>query len=231
MEQKIMATSASITAGESNAADKYRYRAWIDKIVDLPFKDLESQDLVLMCYLSWVTAVEFAEALRLAEGIYGDHAGLQDLIAGELQTDNLDYDDYHRVGDHHEFLAHFLAKYGHTDELEAKLGAYAAEYLSQCRALDDETRAATIFSREEELPRIFSCFLTAPEQNWEIPVLNAYRYYLDRHIALDSGEGGHAELVGDLSVDDRVESFYHARFRLYRCIPAFARSGAYHAEK
>lgn len=207
-----------------------RYKTWVKKILDLPFEDLGSTELVRMCYLSWVTAIEFAEALRVAERLYGDHAGLRNMIAGELQTTNLAFDDYHRAGDHHEFLAHFLARHGHTDELAAELGSAGTEYLDRCRELDDLTRAMSVFSREEELPRIFTRFLRSPERNWKLPLLRAYRYYLERHIALDSDEGGHADMICDLPFDDRIEPFYHARFRLYRRVPTFARSGAYDTE-
>ncbi|MEU6595205.1 DUF3050 domain-containing protein [Streptomyces sp. NPDC046881] len=223
-------TTSTSTAGNAAATAAVGYRVWVKKITDLPFHELDSDELTRMCYLSWVAAVEFAEALRVAERIHGDHKGLQDMIAGELQTSNLAFDDYRRSGDHHEFLAHFLGKDGQLEKLEAELGEFAAEYLRECRALDDETRAMSVFSREEELPGIFTRFLEAPAENWQTPALAAYRYYLEQHIFLDSDEGGHAELIGDLTVDERVEPFYHARFRLYRCVPAFVQSGAYDTE-
>jgi hypothetical protein len=206
------------------------YKAWVRKIIDLPFQELESRELAQMCYLSWVCAIEFAEALRVAERIHGEHKGLQNMIAGELQTDNLAFEDYRRRGDHHEFLEHFLRKHGYLDQLDAELGGYAAEYLRQCRALDDETRAMSVFSREEQLPAIFARFLQVPEERWSAPGLDAYRYYLTEHILLDSDDGGHADLIGDLAVDERIEPFFHTRFRLYRCIKTFAGSGAYAAE-
>ncbi|MEU9247306.1 DUF3050 domain-containing protein [Streptomyces sp. NPDC048385] len=221
-------TSTNTDAAATTAA--VGYKAWVKKITELPFRELSGQELTRMCYLSWVAAVEFAEALRVAERIYGNHKGLQDMIAGELQTSNLAFDDYKRPGDHHEFLAHFLSKDGQSQKLEEELGDFAAEYLRECRALDDETRAMSVFSREEELPGIFARFLEAPEESWQAPSLAAYRYYLEQHIFLDSDEGGHADLIGDLIVDERVEPFYHARFRLYRCLPTFVTSGAYDAE-
>ena len=164
-----MATHTPATTGGAPTTAQFEYKSWVKKIVDLPFQDLSSRELVQMCYLSWVAAVEFAEALRVAERVHGDHAGLQDMIAGELQTSNLAFGDYRRAGDHHEFLAHFLGKDGQLAELEAELGSYAAEYLGQCRALDDETRAMSVFSREEELPGIFTRFLQAPKENWQAP--------------------------------------------------------------
>lgn len=219
-----------MTAHTSVGTDRsggYLYKTWVAKIVDLPFQDLDSRELTGVCYLSWVSAIEFAEALRVAQRQHGDHAGLQEMIAGELRTTNLSYDDYQRAGDHYEFLAHFLTKHGEMEPLAAQLGAVAAEYLDECRSFDEHTRAMTVFSREEELPRIFTRFLESPKENWDTPLLGAYRYYLERHIALDSAEGGHADLISDIPVDDRVEPFYHARFRLYRQLPTFARSGAY----
>jgi Protein of unknown function (DUF3050) len=208
----------------------YEYKRWVEKIVSLPFEDLGSRELVQVCYLSWVSAVEFAEALRLAQDAYGDHAGLQEMIEGELQTDNLSYGDYSRAGDHFEFLAHFLDKQGGRGEFDAELGDVAAEYLAACQALPPHIRAMSVFSREEELSRIFERVLDAPEERWDLPVLGAYRYYLQRHIELDSEEGGHADLISDIAVDDHVAPFYHARFRLYRKLPTFAASHAYDVE-
>ncbi len=118
-----------------------------------------------------VSALKFAEALRVAQRLHGDHEGLRDIIAGELQTTNLSYDDYRRAGDHREFLAHF-GKHGEIEWLKAELSEPSALYLATCRALDDKTRAMSIFQPRGRAP---------PD----------YRYYLERHIELDTREGGH----------------------------------------
>jgi hypothetical protein len=67
------------------------------------------------------------------------------------------------------------------------------------------------------LPDIFAEILKAPD--WSADGLAAYKYYLKRHILLDSQPGGHAELLDGFTVDDSVAPFYEARLNLYRCIP------------
>ncbi len=75
----------------------------------------------------------------------------------------------------------------------------------------------TIFSREHELPNIFEKILTA--HNWNALGFGFYKYYLERHIELDGGEGGHANLVADFETDNKVLlKFYKARLELYQSL-------------
>lgn len=205
----------------------YRYKDYVSRIRALPFEDMDSHELQQVWYLSWVAAVEFAEALRLALEVYPDHPGLQAMALGELQTTNLALEDFQQPGDHHEFLGHFLRKHGVMAQMEAELGDHAAAYLAACRGLDPETRAMTVFSREEELAGIFARFLEA--KDWSAPGLYAFHHYLSSHIVLDTEDGGHHDLISDFHVDDSVSPFYEARFQSFRLIPSLARSGAFAA--
>jgi hypothetical protein len=217
---------------EQDSAEKspeFVYKTWVNKILELPFENLSSHELQQVWYLSWVAAVEFGEALRIAQDIYPDHAGLQEMIMGELETTNLALHDFQEARDHHEFLAHFLKKHGVMEPMEAELGELAADYLAKCRALDPKIRAMTVFSREEELSGIFARFLDSEEKNWDAPGLYAFKHYLTTHIVLDSSEGGHHELTNDFPIDDSVEPFYNARFHSFRLVPSLGASGAYDA--
>ncbi len=190
----------------------------VRQIKALNWENLSSDELVVVWYLSYVAAVEFAEALRLALRLYPDNPGLKAMAYGELKTRNLSLDDFRAAGDHHEFLAHFLAKHDVTEQMERQLGEHAAAYLAACRSLSDDVRAMTVFSREEELSGIFARILQAGD--WSAPGLYAFRHYLSRHIVFDSGEGGHYDLVSDFPVDDQVLPFYEARLKTFKLVPS-----------
>lgn len=201
------------------------YKDYVSAIRALPFENLTSGELQTVWYLSWVAAVEFAEALRLTERLYPDHAGLQAMVLGELETTNLALGEFQEPADHHAFLGHFLRKHGVMERMDAELGQDARAYLASCRSLDEQARAMTVFSREEELSGIFARILDAPD--WSAPGLYAFRHYLSTHIVLDSSEGGHHDLVSDFPVDETVRPFYEARFRTFEKVPSLAASGAY----
>lgn len=194
---------------------KRQYKEVVEQIRNLNWESLDGAELQQLMNLSYVSAREFAEALRIALELYPDNKNLKEMADGELQTSNLKFDDYSQAGDHADFLAHFLKKY--NLEGNENLEKHAEAYRQTCRTLDDKIRAMTIFSREEELSGIFKRILEA--KDWTAEGLPAFRYYLARHIALDSGDGGHAELTKEFPVDDGVKSFYEARLEMYRAIP------------
>jgi hypothetical protein len=214
-----------MTTSKVETTQEYDYKQFVARIRALPFEQVSAQELQDIWYLSWVAAVEFAEALRISLRLYPDHPGLQVMAFGELDTANLALNDFQRRSDHHEFLGHFLRKHDVLASAEQRLGVDAEKYLAACRALDPHTRAMTVFSREEELSGIFARFLDA--RDWSAPGVYAFRHYLGTHIVLDSGEGGHHELTNDFPVDDSVRPFYEARFHSFRLIPSLAASGAY----
>ncbi len=196
----------------------------VRKIKELDWEHLNAEELVVVWYLSYVAAIEFAEALRIALRMYPDDEGLKRMAFGELKTRNLSLDDFRVAGDHHEFLAHFLKKHNVTEKMERELGEHAARYLAACRELSDEVRAMTVFSREEELSGIFARILQA--KDWSAPGLYAFRHYLSRHITFDTGEGGHHDLVSSFPVDDQVLPFYQARLETFKLIPSLWKNAA-----
>lgn len=191
------------------------YKKVVEKIRELRWEDLEPQDLQQLMFLSLTSAKEFAEALRIAVRLYPDNRDLGIMVQGELQTDNLVFGEYSQMGDHADFLEYFLHKYNFTASNE--LMRVAEQYLEQCHELSDEVRAMTIFSREEELPGIFQRILEA--KDWDAPGLIEFRFYLERHIQIDTEVGGHHDLTKEFPVDDRVKEFYEARLQMYRALP------------
>ncbi|OIQ94966.1 hypothetical protein GALL_230690 [mine drainage metagenome] len=194
------------------------YKTTVARIRNLRWNRLDGEELQVVMYLSWVAAVEFAEALRIALKLYPTHEGLREMAHGELKTKNLLLDDFTEAGDHHEFLGHFLRKHGLMDRMEARYGERAERYLAECRRLSEEDRAMTVFSREDELSGIFAEILKAPD--WSALNLYAFQHYLSRHISFDTGEGGHHDLTSDFPVDERVAPFYTARLETFRLIPS-----------
>lgn len=167
--------------------------------------------------ISQAAAVEFAESLRIALQLDPANLDLRAMAAGELQTDNLQFEEYRAVGDHSDFLTYFIAKTGVQPTQET--AAAIAHYLTACRTLRDETRAMSIFSREQELPGIFDRIVNNPNLA-ATPALQAFGYYLRAHIALDSSEGGHGQLTQSMPIDpESVLAFWRARLDLYRAIP------------
>ncbi len=190
------------------------YRAIVDQIKYLRWGALDADGLRQLMYLSYIAALEFAEALRIAGGLYAENSNVSSLMAGELETSNLVFEDYSAQGDHSAFLLHFLQKEA-IEPIDAVLEA-GDVYLAYCRALSAEVRAMSVFSREEELSGIFEQILTAPD--WSGTSLSAYRYFLERHIRLDSDDGGHHDLTKEFPVDDRLTGFYEVRLGMYRSL-------------
>jgi hypothetical protein len=141
---------------------------------------------------------------------------------GELNTNNLQFGDYNTKADHWAFLKHFIDKY--RIEASDKTESAGQYYRRYCTTLSDNVRAASIFSREEELSGIFECILKA--KDWSAPGLDAFRYYLETHISLDSNEGGHYELTSHFPIAEDLSGFYLERLRMYFSLPGFSHFAA-----
>ncbi len=207
-----------------------KYKEIVKQLLSIDWSKIQTEkQLTELMFLSLVTAIEFQGSLRIARDLYPANKNLREMADGELQTNNLIFSDYNYVGDHWEFLQHFLNKAGVIKEgwkvqdelsnISEDVYRSALKY-SICIFADMsyEDRAMSIFSREEELSKIFSDMLE------KIPVfkskklpehLRAYKYYLERHIALDSEVGGHQDLVKEFKITDEVSHFYELRLNLY----------------
>ena len=188
------------------------YIDFVNKIKDLKWKSLTQTDLESLMFLSLETAKEFAESLQIALSVFPDDALLKSMAEGELKTNNLKFGGWNQKGDHWEFLQYFLS--GKTQP--PKVATACAAYRKAVALLPNHVRAMSIFSREKELPEIFSQILKSPAWKNALPShLQAFRFYLLKHIALDSEEGGHGNLVEHHTVTNDVDIFYKARLKLY----------------
>lgn len=189
------------------------YKEKVQQILELPWGDYSPYSIVM---ISLASAQEFAESLRLALEVFPDDKNLKLMAAGELETTNLTYGNYKRLGDHWQFLSYFTVRFPHeASDFIRRSSHVTEEYLDAVRSMTDKERAMTIFSRERELPNIFKKILGS--HNWrEGYHLGFYEYYLKEHIRLDSEEGGHAELTQAHELDPEVlDRFYTARLNLY----------------
>jgi len=121
------------------------YKHLVQQIADLDWAKVSPTDIIL---LSLCTAREFSASLRLAKQVYPNDACLDEMMEGELQTDNMAFEDYTQKGAHWEFLDYFVTKHGLTASTPALVEAMK-KYLADVSSLSDAERAMTIFSREE----------------------------------------------------------------------------------
>jgi len=193
-----------------------KYKEIVKKIKNLNWDSLSEEDLQKMMILSAYSAVEFAESLRITLEHNDSNEALKEMAEEELKTDTLSFGDYDIKGDHSEFLWHFIKKYGLMEKYGSMKEA-GEEYIEKVKRLSPKVRIMSIVSREQELPEIFKEILSA--KSWDAEGLPEYKYYMDEHIELDSGEEGHAEKLKEFVIDESVAEFYAIRLEMYKSIP------------
>lgn len=192
------------------------YKEVVRQIRELRWQHLSVLELQSLMVLSCGAAEEFAESLRIALQHYPRSEMLKGMARGELNTDNLRFKDYDKRADHCEFLKHFIIKHKLRESCPKEILDSREKYLETVRALPRVVRAMSIPMREQELPDVFRGILRAPD--WSGEALEAYQYFLRRHIELDEGASGHAAQLSTFTVDDRVLPFCEARLELYKPI-------------
>ncbi len=160
--------------------------------------------------------MEFAASLRHAKELYKDDLRLKDMMDGELETDNMAYEDYRGPGDHWQFLDHFIKKLRIAPSNEG-VNVAIKDYVAAVEELSPEDRAMTVFSREEELALIFEKIVSS--NDWDAIGYGFYRHYLESHILFDSGDGGHHHLTQHFRLHESVlDKFYQIRLKLYMAL-------------
>src|SRR5258708_35584290 len=112
MLEFLVKTKLFSTLQSSGGVMNSRYKNIVSRIAALPWITLSTADLLKLMVLAYYSAREFAESLQIAAYLYPEDEDLQEMMRGELGTENLRYEDYARAGDHADFLEHFLYKYG-----------------------------------------------------------------------------------------------------------------------
>lgn len=187
-------------------------------------------------HVSLLFAQEFAATVRACIPVYWTIDWFQEFTAGEIDTENLTYEDYHQKADHWQFLNHFLNKQknsAHFDSLQELLAFNLNTWIQRlpvrlytdyCDSLSAEEKLLTLVSRERELQHIFQHIVTA--HDWDALWYGYYKYFIDRHLELDGAEGGHEEVTKELinldnltdHQDDMLKKFWYLRYQVYKSL-------------
>ncbi|HMK89145.1 MAG TPA: hypothetical protein VK446_05880 [Methylocystis sp.] len=190
------------------------YQKIIDDICDLNWSGLTREEIVNTAWTYYYFSVQFCETVGVARRLYPNDARLEELDAGERNTDNLSpcpgvVATGERV-DHDEFMRRTLQLELIDPARERRLRAIGEAYLEKVRAVDDKTRVLSLASYEDGgLERTFRAMLQA--RYWSGPLLFAFRHFLEGHIKLDSDpDHGHGSLCRHLVPSDRVYGLWVA---------------------
>lgn len=111
------------------------YKEKVQQILELPWGDYSPYSIVM---ISLASAQEFAESLRLALEVFPDDKNLKLMAAGELETTNLTYGNYKRLGDHWQFLSYFTVRFPHeASDFIRRSSHVTEEYLDAVRSMTD----------------------------------------------------------------------------------------------
>lgn len=220
----------------------YNYKESIQKIHDLDWSKAQPARIIKQALFF---AKEFPGTARECGKTYSGIPEFESFIAGELDTDNLQFADYNQKADHYLFLDHFYhgkhdrgiypeISIGHDvcidamgrdklsfkkEEIACKQYLHFIENMYGTNAYDD-IMMATLVSREVSLKGIFQKILKA--HDWDELGYGYYKYFLERHIELDSADGGHEELTSRLVDLEDYELwlgiFWDKRWRVYKTL-------------
>lgn len=179
-----------------------QYQSYINQIRNIDWSRIDP--LQIIC-VSLFFAKEFTQSVRACMPHYGHLPEFQQFIAGEIDTNNLSYEDYHATADHWQFLNHFLLKESPSEHIEKAYTSY--EYVAYTFFIDaayTPMKLLTLVSRERELQGIFEKILHA--HDWDVLGYGFYKYFLERHLELDGEEGGHEDMMSKvISLDSLTE--------------------------
>jgi len=143
------------------------YKHTVDRILDLPWEDLERGHLFQLMILTAYTSSEFAESLRLALAIHPGHRGLIAMAQSKLMTNNICFKSYTQTNDHAAYLCHFLQRENLLERCDPRITEACDEYHRHVRMLSPHIRVMSIISREQEITEIFRRVLSSPLAEWK----------------------------------------------------------------
>jgi hypothetical protein len=190
------------------------YRKIIDDICDLNWAGLTRDDVVNTAWTYYYFSVQFCQNVGIARELFPEDKRLQELDAGERDTDNLSPCPGVVVAgervDHDEFMRRTLRLEAIAPGRERRLRAIGEAYLDRVRAMSDRTRALSLATYEDGgLERTFRAMLQA--QHWDGPLLQAFKHFLEGHIRLDSDpEHGHGSLCRHIAPSQEVYELWAA---------------------
>lgn len=193
-------------ADVSRPRHRFAFMDVIDQICGLRWERLGPDEVMQVAKAYYYFSVQFRENLQIACRLYPADEKLQELSAGECNTDNLSpFPGIAAAGerlDHDEFMSRLLAL--QKIDQEEKLSIVGEAYLDEVRKLDDLARATSIASYEDRgLSQVFAAMLRAPD--WRGAGAGAFKFFLEQHIRFDSDDDkGHGALSRHLQPDDKI---------------------------
>jgi hypothetical protein len=207
-----VSTSQEVQSLARASLNKFAYEQVIDDICDLNWVSLTQEDLINIAWVYYYFSTQFRESLEITRRLYPNDDRLRQLDLGERDTDNLSpWPGVAAKGErmhHDEFMRRTLELTPISDSSRRRLETIGQSYLTKVRAMDGKIRALALASYEDGgLERVFRAILKA--QNWDDPLLQAFKHFLDEHIRFDSDpEAGHGALCRHLKPDDRVHPLW-----------------------
>jgi hypothetical protein len=202
----------------------------LDEICALNWTGLGIEGLTGVAWAYYFFSIQFRENLQIACAAHPDDDLLRQLAQEECATDNLSpWPGVAEAGeamDHDEFMRRLLALSPIPAEVRRRIEDAGQSYLSNVRSVGPVARAASIASYEDGgLERVFRAILRC--EQWETPLLQAFRHFLVQHIAFDSSpEEGHGALSRHLKADDGVEYLWSEFKELLLAVPGLAGRGS-----
>jgi len=190
------------------------YETVIDDICRLEWAGLTRDEVVNTAWTYYYFSVQFCQNVGIARALFPADKRLEELDAGERNTDNLSpCPGVVAVGervDHDEFMRRTLALEPIDPARERRLRAIGETYLEKVRATGDLTRALSLATYEDGgLERTFKAILQA--KHWDGPLLHAFKHFLEGHIRLDSDpQHGHGSLCRHMAPSKDVYDLWVA---------------------
>jgi hypothetical protein len=205
-------SSQEVQSLARDSLSRFAYEQVIDDICDLDWVSLTQEDLINVAWVYYYFSTQFRESLEIARNLYPDDDRLRQLDHGERDTDNLSpWPGVAAKGErmhHDEFMRRTLELTAISESSRHRLETIGQSYLTKVRAMDGKIRALALASYEDGgLEKVFRAILQA--QDWNGPLLQAFKHFLDEHIRFDSDpEQGHGALCRHLRPDDRVRTLW-----------------------
>jgi hypothetical protein len=212
----VSTSSQEVQSLAHDSLNGLAYEQVINDICDLDWASLTQEDLIGVAWVYYYFSTQFRESLEIARNLYPDDDRLRQLDHGERDTDNLSpWPGVAAKGErmhHDQFMRRTLELTAISESFRHRLETIGQSYLTKVRAMDEKIRALALASYEDGgLEKVFRAILLA--QNWNDPLLQAFKHFLDEHIRFDSDpEQGHGALCRHLKPDDRVRPLW-AEFR------------------
>ena len=206
----------------------FEYHKVIDKICQLNWQALSSEDMTSVAWAYYFFSIQFRENLKTARSLHPHDGKLRRLEEEECDTDNLSpWPGVAHPGErmnHDEYMRRTLELMPIDEKLSQRFEAIGQSYLTTMRKLDPGIRAASIASYEDGgLEKVFKAILEF--SRWDNALLQSFEHFLAEHVRFDSDpEQGHGALSRHITVDDRILPLWEGfRQLLVTCVPSLSR--------